>query len=121
MIDEKLLLKALELREEKHNADYETFADLPEAQVVVGHCLQELQEIREIIEKQPKIDWIPYPYTTPRNGQICLVAVEHKGGWITREVAMFFFGVFLWNGKRKRKIVAWQPMPEYRGAENEHE
>lgn len=56
MIDEKKLLEELKKRERTHMRDYDAFSDAPEVQVDIANLLQELQEIMEIIENQPKIN-----------------------------------------------------------------
>lgn len=78
------------------------------------------ETIIECLKEYLDNDWRPYPDAIPATGKICLVTIEHKGGWLTREVAMFLFGYWLWKG-RKRKVIAWKPIQEpYRGDKNEH-
>ena len=107
MIDENLLLKALELREEKHNADYELFTDLPDSQVVIGNCLQELQEIIELINEQYKTgEWITTCNPPKIKGRY-LVCVERNNEKFV-DIDYFNGKYFCWGDY----VKVWQELPK---------
>jgi len=60
LIDKEKLLEELDKKRKSHIDDYNLFVDEPEAQYVIAHCLQELYEVREMVENLPSVrgEWI---------------------------------------------------------------
>lgn len=115
MIDEKLLLEELKERERRHMCDYDAFSDAPESQFDVAHCLQELQEVMDIVRKQPKVgEWIPCSARLPEDEKTKIVTlssgVVESGFWNERN--WWCIGDSINLETRTGDVIAWQPLPE---------
>lgn len=108
MIDEKKLLEKLEeLKFANEERGYDTAKDV-------------IQEIINLVDEQPKTDWIPCEERLPeldegtesfKQSKCCLVALEWWDGEITEEVG-WYNQSGVWNQDSKNcKVIAWQPLP----------
>lgn len=78
------------------------------------------KNIIDIINEQPKTDWIPCEERLPeldegtesfKQSKCCLVALEWWDGEITEEVG-WYNQSGVWNQDSKNcKVIAWQPLP----------
>lgn len=133
MIDEKKLIEELKERERTHMCDFNVFDDAPEAQFDVAHCLQELQEVMDIVRKQPKVgEWIPCSERLPIGEEYKkkikdewfykkVLTTEEGGmhiGWYDQEDECWYD-----NQGFAMHPVAWQFLPQpynaERGGKNE--
>lgn len=113
MIDEKKLLEKLEeLKFANEEKGYDTAKDV-------------IQEIINLVNEQPKADWIPCEERLPeldegnkyfKQSKCVLVAIEWWDGEITEEVGWYNEGG-VWNhDSANSKVIAWQPLPPaYKG------
>ena len=128
MIDEKKLI------EEIVNIPSECLDSYSVSSVQQGiqyGCATRQNEIIDIINRQPKIDWIPCEERLPSETMLCLVTVENRMQknpiimwWIDgkeEQVSMFDDKKGHWK-EQWCKVIAWQPLPQpYKkeGAEND--
>jgi hypothetical protein len=114
MIDEKKLIEELKERERKHICDFDVFNDAPEAQFDVAHCLQELQEIMDIVRAQPKVgEWIPCSERLPEDFEKVLTCDKYGNRHVMAHFHLFEvpFSIYQ-NDTRYHQPVAWMPLPE---------
>ena len=111
MIDEKKLLEKLEeLKFANEQKGYDTAKDI-------------IQEIINLVNEQPKADWIPCEVELPKENTEVWVTVEELDGDCYTQSSWLQEGQ--WVVKKtplNPKVIAWMPKPrpyKKEGAENE--